>query len=138
MQAVRLWASFLWSMTKKRLSNKARYRLPAPVTVSTTRYFIGKLFGSIEHWWKVLLALALVVVVCRANAADLPPIAASIGKALEKSGIVAWVITVCVVLSSIAVIRFIIWRDGKELDRVTDERDNCQEQLIHRKMRSSS
>lgn len=127
-----------WDMAKKRQSNKTRYRLAAPANLSTSRLFIGELFGSIKHWWKVLLAVGIVIVAWRANAEDLPPIAESIVKAFEKSGAVAWVITVCVVLSSIAVIRFIIWRDGKELDRIKGERDKCQERLIQRKMRSSS
>jgi hypothetical protein len=125
-------------MAKKRSPNKTQYRLSAPTTVSTGRFFIGELFGSIKHWWKVLLAAGLIIVACRANAEDLPPITESIVKALENSGVVAWVITVCVVLSSIIVIRFIIWKDGKELDRIKAERDKSQERLIQRKMRSSS
>lgn len=60
-------------MAKKRPPNKTQYRLSAPTTVSTGRLFIGELFGSIKHWWKVLLAAGLVIVACRANAEDLPP-----------------------------------------------------------------
>ena len=121
----------------KRKSNKAKYRVPAPAGVSTWRFFLGKLFGSIEHWWKVLAGIAIVIAVVRANASDLPPIVASITQALGESGALAWAITVCVVLSSIVVIRFMIWRHGKEIDRITAERDTSQEQLMQRKVRSS-
>ncbi len=70
-------------MTKNK--PKQVLRLPAPTSLPLWRYIVGNFFASIEHWPRLVVAVAVLVAVFRCRVKDLPQIVAAITKALESS-----------------------------------------------------
>jgi nitrate reductase NapE component len=128
-------------MSNSRKNPKARVEIPAPPQVSTWRYFIGRLFGSIQHWPKLFVAffggLGFLICVIRARTADMPKLARVAKDVLDSTAIVGWITAACVLLFSIVTVLIVIWRYGVELDRVAKERDECQEKLMDQKVQRS-
>src|SRR4051812_33072030 len=102
---------------------KSVIRIPAPQSLSFWRYVIGSLFASIEHWPRLIVAIALLVAVFRARVKDLPQIVAAVTKALESSCVLGWVVAACLLLSSVAVVVITVTLYRRELDRIAGKRD---------------
>jgi len=113
-------------------------RLPPPPSLPTWRYIVGIVFGSIEHWPRLVIAAAVLVAVIRARVKDLPQIVAAITKALESSCVLGWVVAACLLLSSIVVVTIAVQLYRRELDRLATKRDELQERLLDQKVQRSS
>lgn len=96
------------------------------------------MFGSIEHWPRLVVAIAVLIAVWRAQNADLPKIVESVSKALESSAIVGWLVAACLLLLSGVVITIVVSLYRRELDRIATKRDELQERLLNQKVQRSS
>lgn len=122
-----------------RNKQKQVFDIPPPSpSISLLRYFIGQVFGSIEYWPRLVIALALLVGVWRAKNADIPKILETVAKALESSAIVGWIVAACLLLLSTVVVTVVILLYRRELDRVTAKRDELQERLLNQKVQRST
>ena len=118
---------------------KQKFDIPPPsASITLLRYLIGQVFGSIEHWPRLVVALALLIGVWRAKSADLPKILETMSKTLESTAILGWIVAACLLLGSAVVITVVISLYRRELDRIAARRDELQERLLNQKVQRST
>lgn len=105
-----------------------RPRPPNPVQSSSAFRFLGLSTAGLSI---VVTGAVAMVLILSARKEDLPKIAETLFES-NTFAVLGWMLAVAILISSIILVKFMLNRHDKELNRVCAERDELQRILIER------